>query len=169
MADGRGQGVRGVVGARLVVQAQDVAHHVHDLALVRRAGADNGLLDLHGGVLPHREPRLRAGHDGHAARLRRGDGALHVLAEIDVLDGELRRAVAFDDRAQLVVDPAEPRVDGLVGPRGDAAVGAGAAGAAPRLDHSPARVREPGVDAEYDHRRPLPKTEHVMLRTLVLF
>lgn len=159
MADGRGERVGGVVGPGLVVEAQDAADHVHDLALIRRARADHCLLDLHGGVLAHREAGLRTGDDGHPSRLRGGDGALHVLAEIDVLDGELGRPVALDDRPDLVVDAPEAGVDGLVGLRGHAAVGAGTAGG-PLVSMTPQPVcARPGSMPRMTTAAPPVKTE----------
>ena len=80
MAHRGGKGNRGVVGMRLVVERQDVLDHVHDLALVGGARAHHGLLDLHGGVLPHLQAGVGAGHDSHAARLRAVAMALLVFS-----------------------------------------------------------------------------------------
>ena len=128
-----------------------MADHVGDLLLLCCARAHDGLLDLGGRVLPHREPRGGAGGDGRASCLGRGDGRAGVLAEEDLLDGKIGGTVCLDDLRDLAEDAAEAHVDGLIGRAGDASVGTGAHERAARLDHTPTGVRETGVDAEDDH------------------
>ena len=54
MAECDGDGVRRVVRPRDLFHLQNAARHFHDLMLVRAAIADDGLLDLIGGLLKKR-------------------------------------------------------------------------------------------------------------------
>ena len=153
MADGGSQGVRRVVWVRLVIERQDVSDHVHDLALVCRARAHDGLLDLHGRVLAHLKAGVCAGHDGNAAGLSRCDGALGVLTEVDVLYGERRGAKAGNDLRELVIYLAETLGDGLAGSRCHAAVRAGATRGPARLYDAPARMGQARVNPKHNHPR----------------
>ena len=164
MADRAGERVRRVVGPGVVIEMQQVAHHVDDLALVRGARAHHGLLDLHGRVLAHLDAGERHRHQRRAARVRGRDGGAHVSPEIDALACRLLGAVALHDGREVVRDV--PEADGEVAPGGglDAAVGAAADLAAALLDDAPAGVREAGVDTKDDHA-PSPPDES---RTSVL-
>ena len=51
MADGACQRIRRVVGARIVVEMQQAAHHIGNLMLIGRAGATTACLIWHGRVL----------------------------------------------------------------------------------------------------------------------
>ena len=140
VADSRRQGVGAVVGPRVVVERQDAPHHVDDLPLVGRSRAHHGLLYLHGRVLPHLEAPLGAGRDGRTPRVRRGYGRALVLAEEDLLDGQLRGTEGADDLVYLGEDLAQAAVERVGGGGGHAAVCPGPAEGPPRLHDAPARV-----------------------------
>ncbi|MNF13734.1 hypothetical protein D3C80_2156850 [compost metagenome] len=68
MAQGDGQGVRGV-DLRLLHQLEQVHHHHLHLLLVGTAGTGDGLLDLAGGVFGDLETRFGRRDDGGATGL----------------------------------------------------------------------------------------------------
>ena len=146
MAHRSGQRIRAVIGPWVVVERKHVAYHVDHLALVGCTRTHNGLLDLHGRILPHLEPRLGTGHDGRATRLGGCDGRTHVLAEEDLLYGKLRRSKALDRIAYLSEDHA------CLG--GNATIGTRATHRATSLHYAPTRVCQAGIYSKNDHVPP---------------
>lgn len=67
-ADGDRQGVS-CVGRHLARPRQKPPHHERDLALIRPAGSNDGLLDLAGGEFRHPETGRRQGGERRPARL----------------------------------------------------------------------------------------------------
>ncbi len=152
MAYRRRQGIGCMVRVGVVVEGEDIAHHVDYLVLVCGSRADDGLLDLHRRVLAHREPRLGAGDNGSSARLRRRNRRALVLAEEYLLDGQLGGMIGRYDPRNLREYRAEATVDRIGGLRRDAAVRAGAAEALAGLDDTPPGMGQARVYAEDDHR-----------------
>ena len=107
MAHSAGQGIRRVVGMRVVVEMKQRPDHVGDLTLVCRPGPHDGLLDLHGRVLAELDAAERDGDQGGAARMGGRDGRANVGAEVHALHGRLVRAVALNHLSQLVGDMAQ--------------------------------------------------------------
>lgn len=108
MADGHGQGVRGVQGPALAAHVEQTPHHEGHLFLFRAAGAHHGFFDQRGLVIAHRHPVGGAGGHGHTAGLTQLEGAGRVLGREDLLDGGLLRPVTAHHVRQLPVDDGQP-------------------------------------------------------------
>jgi len=101
---------------------------------------------LHGRVLAVFESPVCAGDERCATCLRRGDGRLRVVAEVDALDRELRGKVAVDDFEEVVVDDGEASGQVVALCRGDAAVRDGCDVRPAAAYDAPARICQTGID-----------------------
>jgi len=63
VADGDGQGVRGIIGPRDLRQGQEYPDHLLHLALLGPPEAHHGLFDLGRGVFRNRDISLRRGQE----------------------------------------------------------------------------------------------------------
>ncbi len=91
VADRDGERVGRVVGLRRLREPEQGPHHALDLLLGRRPGAADR--HLHGlrRVVEARDAALGGGEERDAPRLSHADRRAHVLAEVDVLEGECGR------------------------------------------------------------------------------
>ena len=108
MAQGQGQGVRGVVGPGDGFQVQQAAGHVHHLALFRLAVAHHRHLHLGGGVLVERDPALFRRVQQHAAGVGHGDAGGQVRVEEQLLDGDDIRLQLADQVLHIGADLVQP-------------------------------------------------------------
>ena len=154
MADGHGQGVRGVQGPALTAHIEQAPHHEGHLLLFRAAGAHHGFFDQRGFIIAHRHAMRRTSRHGHTAGLAQLEGAGRVPGREDLFDGGLLRTVTAHHVRQLPVDDGQPPGEFLF------AAGGGADDAAIHQtqhagllrDDAPARALGAGVDPQ-DHKR----------------
>ena len=81
VANGSGQSVGRVIGARLVIEPEQLFDHVLDLGFFSRTRSHDRQLDLPRRELPHGKPALGTGDERSAARLTRGERGGDVLAD----------------------------------------------------------------------------------------
>ena len=99
MAQGDGHRVGGVVRLGDGGEAQQLAGHLHDLALFGLSIAGHGLLDLGGAVLKNGDSLLLGGQEDHPSGLGHTDTGGHVLVEKELLH---RHGVRPEGGQQLV-------------------------------------------------------------------
>jgi hypothetical protein len=88
MTNRNSQGVRRVVRSGSGVEAEQELHHVLDLPLLRAAVADDGKLDLGGGILDDRESGLDGREDRDASGVAESQGAPNILCVKEVFHGD---------------------------------------------------------------------------------
>src|SRR5690606_18727729 len=150
VADRAGECVGGI-GGRRPGQHQQALDHGDDLALGGMPVAHDGLLELQGAVLVHRQPRDDHRGDRGAPRLAEQQGRGRIDVDEHLLDRAFVRPVLGDDLGEPGVDDAEPGGEVGVG-RADGS--AGDVGEASRLsvDEAEAGAPQPRVDTEDDVR-----------------
>ena len=163
MAHRARQRVRGMVGLWVVIEMEQRANHIGDLRLIGGARANNGLLDLHRGVLPHLDPAQGARDESSAAGMGGGYGGTNIRAEIDTLHSRLLRAIAIDHGGELVGDAPQARRQVRAGRGLDATVCPATHLAATLLDDAPPGASQTRVDPQYDQSVSLISRTFVLL------
>ena len=151
VADRDGEGVGGVVGLRRSRQAEQGADHSLNLLLGRRAASADRHLHRLWGVVEARHAALARGQQDHAPGLTNGDSRAHVLAEVDVLEGDRHRLVPGQKLGERLMDAYEAALGGLASRRLDDAPVDRAHLAARDADHTEPGARHARVDAHDDH------------------
>ena len=151
MAQGQGQGVRGVVGPGDGFQVQQAAGHVHHLALFCLAVAHHRHLHLGGGVLVERDPALFRRVQQHAAGVGHGDAGGQVRVEEQLLDGDDIRLQLADQVLHIGADLVQPPGERQPRRGGDGAVGKHVHLCPLRRDEAEADGGVAGVDAQDPH------------------
>ena len=93
---------------RLVVEAEKTSDHRGNLALVRRAGADDAHFDFPRRIFEDRNFRLGGREKRHRPRLSERQHAFWILGHEHVLDGEDLRVKAGDDLREALPDREKP-------------------------------------------------------------
>jgi hypothetical protein len=103
-----------------------------------------------GRIFPHRQPVLRGHQQGDSPRLPQLERAGPVLVDKCLLHRRRLRVEAVQNITELLIKRQQPRGQ-IVARRMAYAVGDMAQAAALHLDHAPAEVAQPRVDAQYPH------------------
>ena len=105
MAEGDGQGIRGIQVPRFQPDAQRFFQHQLHLLLGGGSVSHNGLLGLSGGILRHgSHPVLQRGNHGRSLGPAQFEHHLRILSVERALDGQLRGMVAFANLGNAVID-----------------------------------------------------------------
>ena len=147
--DGHGERV-GRIGARDRRAGQQHLEHRLDLRLLRRPGADDGLLDQPRGVFGYRQPGAPARRQHRAARLRQLEGRLRVLVDEHLLDRRAVGRVGGNHRGDGVVEMREPLGHGRVRLGRHLPVGQVCQPRSFCADKTPAGAGKRGIEAEND-------------------
>jgi hypothetical protein len=104
VADGDGQGIRGVGRLRDLGQPEEHLNHALDLVLLGLAEARHGFLHLQGRVFVDLDPRLGQNKQGNPSRLTEPKGALHVPGEKHRFHGRAVGLKLDQEMTKLPVD-----------------------------------------------------------------
>src|SRR5688572_2562690 len=132
-------------------QPEQQFDHLLNLVFLGTAVADDGSLDLGGGVLDDLTPGLDRGKDRHAACVAQLEGATRVHCVEQALDGDAVGTVCEQQRRQLAMDAGEPLRKRVVCGRGNRAAGDQMVAPPVGLDAAVAGALRARVDAEDSH------------------
>lgn len=104
MADGRGQGIRGIKRHAVIFQVKQDLDHSLDLVFLSLPVAGDCFLNLQGRILKKRAMPGGQGHQDRSPHLAQGNGRPDVTGIEGVLDGHFIRGKLFDDLFQLGPD-----------------------------------------------------------------
>ena len=118
MAEGDGEAVCGIVRPRDLVQPEEPAHHLLDLAFPGAARPGDRLFDLVRCVLGDGDPALPGGEEDDPPDLADGKRGGYVPGEEDLFDGDAVGAVFVQDGGDGIIDrDLKPILPACPGPR----------------------------------------------------
>src|SRR5688572_1612591 len=108
MTDGNGECVGRIMRCRRFREPEQQLDHLLHLVFLGPAIADDGALDLGGGVLDDLAPGLDGGKDRHPPCVAQLERAARVHRVKQTFDGNAVGAVCGEQRRQLAVNAGEP-------------------------------------------------------------
>ncbi|CAM3030835.1 hypothetical protein SPAN111604_00160 [Sphingomonas antarctica] len=152
VGDSDGQRIGCVATVDLDPRKQAFDHRM-DLGLFRRAGADDGLLDLPGGVFTDGDAFEAQGGKQTPARLRELERRLPVRIDKYFFHARADDVMRDQQLVELFAKMRQPRRQRIGRPCRDPAVGDVREAISLRDDDSPARRAEAGIEAEDDQAK----------------
>ena len=146
-----GQRISGVVRARNMVEREDNADHLLDLALFRFAIPDDRMFDFAGTVFSDRNALFRGSEKDDTASLSDSDRGGDVAGEEELFDRHYFRIVIVQQQPDVAVNLQQPIRHRFGGIRFRDTIVDQAGETAGRVDNPIAHSGSAGVDAEDDH------------------
>ncbi len=115
MAEGDGQRIGGIIGARNGLEAQQCTGHLHNLHLLGAAIADHRLLDLQRCILINRDILLGAGQQDHAAGMAHLNAGGDIGIEKQLLNSYSIGLKGLQQGIHILIDLRQPLRKGRTG------------------------------------------------------
>jgi hypothetical protein len=108
VTDGHGESVGGIIGRRILGQAEEESHHLLHGPFLSRAETRHRLLYFRWRVLGEGRPLAHRRSQGYAARLAHGDGRGHIPRVEERLDRDVSHNEIVPQRTNVVEERPEP-------------------------------------------------------------